>query len=212
MRSLDATTGQFGHDAERIVNALQAMAITKGKYESDAKYLSRMKELESEQLYDELTVGSLLAFKPVDVKWTYDANQGKWEYMVREHSVMPPSDAIAISSRKIGNADQWRAIFPGRNLGEYETIAIDTTRAFHIIGGFPSPAEKAALLENKLDVLVIGKLAPPYVRGEQVLPVKHSNDTRVDNVRLVTVRMQEAWVVNRVSGEVLAKSKLRAPR
>ncbi|WP_139019167.1 hypothetical protein [Acidovorax radicis] len=63
MAGLDATTGQFGHEAQRIADALQGMDIKKGKFESDGQYHARMKLLGSQPLYDDLAVSSLLAFR-----------------------------------------------------------------------------------------------------------------------------------------------------
>ena len=206
LSTLDAATGQFGHDARQIASALLAENRERGKYETDTQFVARMKALESKALYDELKVSSLIALRANDVRWEYDANNARWKYMVREHPMLySVDDAVAVNSWKTGNGEAWTTAFPGRKIEEFETVAIDTKGVQFLTGSIPIPPERAPDLENILDVLVIGKLAAPYLRTEKVLPVRDPRDTRVDMVHILKLKIEATWIVNRRTGEVLGK-------
>lgn len=209
LTTLDASTGQFGHEARRIVEALQRLDLKQGKFESDAQFLARMKSFGTEPLYDDLTVGSRLALRMSVVNWRYDANKARWVFTVNNHPMVMRQELYAITSRKIGNGETWTRAFPGRKIEEFETIALNAENAPSLDGNFPVTAEKAQHLDNKMDVLVIGRLAPPFVTTYQSLPVDNPNNTRVDTVHTLKLQMEEAWIVNRISGAVIQKTKLK---
>lgn len=59
----------------------------KGKFENDAAFAKRMREVSGERLLDGIKVGDVVAFRIPKVLFQYDANKQEWRYFVNPENV-----------------------------------------------------------------------------------------------------------------------------
>ena len=196
-----------GHDPERLIKALRQLNTEKDKYESDAKYNARMKSLDANPLYDDLTLASDIAFKPKDVSYKYDANKEQWTYQIFMHEVPHDFNKYLLHTKKTGNGETWDLAYPGRKIEEFESIGIEIPELkglSYIQGSVAIPAEKARDLENQMEVLIVGKIVPNYYTSRKILPIE-LKDTKVETLHLMNVKITGVWLIQSTTGEVLAK-------
>lgn len=206
-QTLNAQGGLYGHDPERLIEALRRLNTEQDKYESDAKYNARMKSLGASPLYDDLTLASDIAFKPKNVTYKYDANKAQWTYEIFMHQIPYEFNKYLLHTKKTGNGETWALAYPGRKIEEFESIGIEVPELkglSYIQGAVATPAEKARELDNQMEVLIVGKIVPSYYTSRKLLPIEFK-DTKVETLHLMTVKITGVWLVQRTTGEVLTK-------
>ncbi len=208
---LDPSTQVRGHDAKRIVAALDSPDLKKGEYESDTAFKKRLQGLGTKPLYDGLKLGDAIALKPKEVTYSYDANAQQWTYQISYKAVRLAYNHYVLERQQVPVENFLKMAFPGRRMQSYKTITMQMPEfkgINYIRGSAKVPAASAPQLKGKLSVLAVGHIAPGYMHKDEILPMEPSDD-RYEEVEAIHFKVSAFWLINEETGEVLSKQWTR---
>ena len=216
---IPALPSDFAPDSPTAVyDAMSGLDTNKGKYESEAKYMERMRALARTVLYGEVTLNGSFAFRPISdaVSISYDADREIFSYEVHSTCLGDSSNCncngIEIDRRGASHAE-----FPSINeyfAAKYKAVhhrksvylQIQSLKGLgHINGKFKAKPAVAQELDGSLGVLLVGHIVPPYAYHDVKYPFEPSDDL-VEHRRIIRFAVDGVWFINLRSGEILSRT------
>lgn len=218
--------GHFkGNDCKRISDAVSSLDVERSQYESSKDYKSRIDSIKENKYLDELKLNSVIAF--VDDKsgsFTYDADKGLLNYWAG-----PPGYNITASnsspmltmSKDTLNQEKYLAsnAYGASTEVDYkkEHVCVVTFKNLKFEGldkprvlAIKMPADAARRLEGLLKTVYIGNLMPPYAgQYEEFRDATYTDPHKLYITgRNLPLRLQQVWIINQATGEVIHKRKV----
>jgi hypothetical protein len=208
--SVDLDRDIRGQSAPEMLDAIHRLDIAKTKYESDAVYAKRMKELNGSKLRDEVAIGSVIGFEPDQMSFNYDANKQLWKYQISPHEVGNQFHYVPIYKQAVdgGGLAQYTAAFPGKQIKVVRLILLDIAAMkglSYINGSYKVSPKEAPALEGNLTVLLVGRVTTPYAESYRKLPI-HADEHVVELQNTIGFKLEAVWLINKVDGKVLSKT------
>lgn len=203
--SIDVQQDLEGQSVSAVLDALLRLNVTKGKFESDVEYRQRLKELGGTKLFGDVTIDGIVGFRPSDAQFRYDANKREWKYMT---VAVYGGLQVSRQSLDINNFAVYKNAFPMKDIEVKQSIYLRSSpfKNVHVIEVKAKvPPSEAAALDGNLSVLFVGKLIPPYVGTNRVLPIKYDEKT-VDLQYLLDFDLKGIWLIDTRTGRVLSKT------
>jgi hypothetical protein len=216
-RALDPKATQLeridfeGLPASEVLDAVMRLNPTKDKYESDAQRAKRMKEAEGSPLLEGIKVSDLIGFSPTKVHFQYDANRQEWQYEVSPSEVgLAEFSNVEVYSQNLPQSQfpEYAQVYPGRQLVFKRSIHLHVASMkglSYLVGAVKVPRGEARELEDRLTVLLVGRLTPVRVTSDKKLPI-HYDQNEVNIQTALDFKLEGVWLVNKLDGRVLSKA------
>lgn len=188
----------------------------RSKFESEAKYMARMRVLSNSVLYSQVRLDGGFAFRPTMeyVTIQYDADKELFTFEIRPNCVNDHKNcnAIEVESRR---AD--RAEFPhineyfaekGKSVKHTKRVYLEapTLKSLgYIVGKFKAAPEAAKRMDGGLGVLLVGRIVPPFTSTNIDYPHGVDEDD-VKHQRIIRFSLDGVWFVNYQTGQILSKT------
>lgn len=222
MRNFDTKATKLLDDFNPSVPTDVFDAITRinteqrGKFESEAKYMARMRVLSGSVLFSQVRLDGGFAFRPTmeHVTIQYDADKEFFTFELRPNCVNDPNncDAIEVESR---SAD--RAEFPhinqffaekGKSVKHTKRVYLEapTLRSLgYIVGRIKATPEAAKKMDGSLGILLVGRILPPFTSTHIDRPYE-ANEDDVKHQKIIRFSLQGVWFVNYQTRQILSKT------
>ncbi len=211
-----------GHVCSDLMQALQIRKLSKDQYETSKDYAKRMQELSKQKYFDELKLGDTLAFlESKDGSSSYDADKGVLSFTTPYlSSNFKIGDGVEMLTPNVMSSSE--RTYEGSNAfgvkrsvkSSHQKVCVVTFTNFKYGSNASSQPFKIKLspqdaraLNGKIRTFYLGVLTHPYLASYseyQKPEINNPIEQMVEGTSLL-VRVQQVWLVNGDTGEVLSK-------
>lgn len=222
VRNFDTKATKLPEDFNASVPTDVFDAITRvnteqrGKFESEAKYMARMRALSGSVLYSQVRLDGGFAFRPTIEHLTiqYDADKEFFTFELRPDCVNDRNNCNAI---EVENRSADKAEFPYINdyFAEKRKSVKHTKRIYleaptlrslgYIVGRIKATPEAAKKMDGSLGILLVGRILPPFTSTHIDYP-HDANEDEVKHQKIIRFSLEGVWLVNHHTRQILSKS------
>ncbi|MCY0852522.1 hypothetical protein [Cupriavidus sp. D39] len=198
---------------DEVRDALMRFNPWKGKFESDAAFAKRMREVGGERLLDGIKIGDIVALRISKASFQYDANKQEWRYIVNPASVGSRYSYVAVYDdiRPSSEFPSYRDYFAKRGMDitfrKQILVEVPALKGYSEMQGFLKAGQSQARdLEDSMTVLLIGRIEPARITLNSYEFPSRPDDHDMVFKDALGFKLEGVWLVDTRNGHVLSKS------